>query len=154
MNLLLKREAVSKGNCKDDWRSGRKCYADDVKAFVDGWTKYTDKQGFCVWNKACNYGMILLSKRWRKYHYILIFYIPCACLLIQKTCICAGLCTSETLWDGLFIPFSKIGRVVAKSKCSHVCVKARFRSMLSVELTHRIILHSVYFYICLHNNEL
>ena len=53
-------------------------------------------------------------------------------MLTQKTCTCAGLCTSETLQDGLYIPFLKNGRVVAKFRCALVCVKATFPSMLSV----------------------
>lgn len=44
----LKREAAGKRNCKGVRRPSRKCYADDVKALVDCWTKYADKQGVCV----------------------------------------------------------------------------------------------------------
>jgi hypothetical protein len=55
-----------------------------TSARVDGWTKYTDKQGVYWENKACNYGEILLSQRWKKHQYILIFNVPARACLHRK----------------------------------------------------------------------
>jgi hypothetical protein len=107
--------------------------------------KCTDKQGVDMGKlDMSSYGVIMLSKRIRKYHYLLIYHIFLRAHACTQKHVRAQGCVSVRHCE-MSIPFLKNGRVAAKFRRFLVSYKATFLSVLSVYLTRRIIQHSVCF---------